>query len=257
MHAHEIDRFIPEPYRQSQWSSLPLGIENDSDALYFWDQKSHPHAGFFGAPSSLATVAMNRAALSALARGHRVLVIDHSGGGVEYGVFGNSIAAIARTPHEAARALTRLVKKMEHRRATLEHHRVKGWRSLSPEAREAEGIDPFTVLVHNFDDLVKSKGSDIREDYPGGNSLYFAKRLVQGGAAVGIHVALGAGLESMDDELLSELAALTFPSAGSAEGSTSNAGRVHFQVAPLWSADVPEILSLLEVPDERQWDLTR
>src|SRR5690606_10988487 len=110
------------------------------------------------------TIALRQIAVSALSRGHDVVLIDQIKGAVDFIRIQHWFKGVAVTFDGASDAMVKVYEEVVRRKQVLIREGEGFWEDLSPDVREAEGIRPLTVMIDEFASLVLQvdipKGAD-------------------------------------------------------------------------------------------------
>ena len=198
------------------WSTLPLGTTSAKElvALSLSTDSHTVVAGFIGSKKS---VLLRRLAVSALSRGHQVVIIDSFTPDVSS--LRPWLSGHASTAPDAAAVIYDLLEELSRRDAALRNAGAGSWIELSTEAREQNSIVPLTLIfdgdgeralgheeedVTLFPKLRKSFTSDKEVVWLG------LEKLTRDAWRVGIHVVFTAQRilpTTMPDELRSHFSA--------------------------------------------------
>lgn len=146
----------------SEWNSLALG-KTSSNILVRWAPWLANCAWVIGRPGSGKTVLLRRLIVSALCRGHQVVVIDSYKS--DLSVFNHWLSGYAVTLADASALLGDLLDEVRRRGEVMKRLRVHTWTELSRRDQRKNGFSPIT-LVFNED------GKLSGDQYRGGNTLY-------------------------------------------------------------------------------------
>jgi len=141
-----LDELLPAQYAPDEWSTLPVGTDPQGRAVG-QDLLSAPMAAVAGPTGSGKTVLLVADATQRLTRGHDLIVIDPSKGGVDFASLEPWTLAFAREFDEAVVAIQTVYAEGRRRREVLLREGAVKWSDLSADVRAAEGIRPVTVLI--------------------------------------------------------------------------------------------------------------
>lgn len=155
---------LPETLDPDDWARLPLGVGTDGDVVSI-NLKAGPHTIVAGPTGSGKTVALLQIMASAVARGHQVVLIDPTKGGLDFLQIRQWTVAWATESLEAAQAaMEAIYAEVGRRKAILQEHGEVKWSDLSPEIRERENVHPVLIVIDEFGSLVL--GEDVPKGLP-------------------------------------------------------------------------------------------
>jgi len=133
------------------WNELPLGFTEDGRVAGL-DLARQSRALIFG-PLEMGRLVLQRTALSALERGHDVIVVDAEGGGAEYGAISNQ----ARVPV----GLDNIWAALEETLETAQRRQTRVQQTVLRKWNETAGTRPVSVLVDGLDQLLSLDGKSL------------------------------------------------------------------------------------------------
>ncbi|MEP9384590.1 hypothetical protein [Nocardioides sp. KR10-350] len=137
---------LPTGLIPSDWRNIPLGLDDRGNPVGI-DLKLGPHTAVVGPTNTGKSVLMRQHALSALARGHQIIICDASSKkGVDFAKFRPYALTTARTLAELAATLEAVYREGMRRADILERAETTGWQDLPADVRARERIGPITVL---------------------------------------------------------------------------------------------------------------
>ncbi|SDO00275.1 FtsK/SpoIIIE family protein [Cryobacterium flavum] len=155
---------LPETLDPDDWARLPLGVGPDGEVVSI-NLKAGPHTIVAGPTGSGKTVALLQIMASAIARGHQVVLIDPTKGGLDFLQIRQLTVAWATESLEAAQAaMEAIYAEVGRRKAILQEHGEVKWSDLSPEVRERENVHPVLIVIDEFGSLVL--GEDVPKGLP-------------------------------------------------------------------------------------------
>lgn len=153
---------LPAHLAPEEWATLPLGID-ETGAVVSIDLANGPHSVIAGPTGSGKTVALLQLMASAITRGHRVVLVDPTKGGLDFAAIRPWTVAWATESLEAAQAaMERVYAEVGRRKAILAREGEVKWSDLADDVRENEQVHPMLVVVDELGSLV------LLEDVPKG-----------------------------------------------------------------------------------------
>ncbi|WP_354574208.1 FtsK/SpoIIIE domain-containing protein [Frigoribacterium sp. UYMn621] len=153
---------LPPHLAPEEWATLPLGIDAAGKVVSI-DLANGPHSVIAGPTGSGKTVALLQLMASAIARGHQVVLIDPTKGGLDFAAVRPWTVAWATESLEAAQAaMERVYAEVGRRKAILAREGEVKWSDFSTEVRETENVRPILIVVDELGSLV------LLEDVPKG-----------------------------------------------------------------------------------------
>lgn len=174
---------LPESVDPDSWAHLPLGVGPDG-APRGINLQAGPHALVVGPTGSGKTIGLQALMVNALARGHRLVIIEATKGGVDFTHVTPWCTAVAGDLSSAAAAMLQVYEEGARRKALLRQYGEAKWIDLPAEVREREDIHPLTVLIDEVSSTVEPaeipKG--LEKDHPlvvEGQALNVSKALIK------------------------------------------------------------------------------
>lgn len=202
VNINRINGYVPEIIAPEDWHNIVLGV-GERDEPVGLDLRDSPNTLVAGTTGTGKTIALQTIAVSALARGHEVILVDTMKGGVEFTWMNEWFTAIARNPIEASEVLVRVFAEITRRKEVLEREKSPHWTFLSAEVRQDEDIRPLTIMVDGFEDLSRpidialglrrsspSEEKRARENNASVNSAYYIGRLAREAEAFGVYLVI-------------------------------------------------------------------
>ena len=205
----------------SDWASLPLGRDASGEPVAL-DLTAGPHVLAVGATGSGKTVALLALAAQALARGHRLAIVDGIKGGVDFiRLRPYAAAGWADDIAPAAALLDDIYAEAQRRKSVLRAYEAGKWSDLPADVRRRERVAPTLVIIDEYVSTViearvppaLARDDPRREELEAANAQRAGIALVVGKLArearyVGIHLVLAAqrpDARYLDGELRSNL----------------------------------------------------
>jgi len=175
MDSDLYDSFLPSCYAPTDWHNAVLGVTASGEELRV-DLRTDPHIFIVGPTGSGKSILVQRVAVSALSRGHQVVLIDTYKKGIEYARMSDWFTRTAYSREIAAATLSDLSIEVDRRYALVHEHAAAGW-------EEIPGLTPLTVIVEDSCELIP------RDDTAASIQLHL-ERLTRIGQGAGVHVLL-------------------------------------------------------------------
>lgn len=157
-----LAEILPARLAPEEWATLPLGID-ETGAVVSLDLTSGPHSILAGPVGSGKTIALLTLMASAITRGHQVILIDPTKGGLDFAAIRPWTVAWATESLEAAQAaMERIYAEVGRRKAILAREGEVKWSDLTGDVRENEQVHPILVVIDELGSLV------LLEDVPKG-----------------------------------------------------------------------------------------
>lgn len=142
-------KMLPPALDTSNWSRLALGLDPDGNDASI-DLTAGPHALIVGPTGSGKSVLLRQHAVSALAHGHRLIVIDAVKGGLDFLAFKPWCVAFGESLDEARIIIEKVYAEGQRRKALLKAYEAPSWVDLPAAVRRKENIYPLTMLFDEF-----------------------------------------------------------------------------------------------------------
>lgn len=237
------------PSSGADWSILPLGMTAARDLVALCPGVD-AHTMVVGYTGSGKSVLLRRLAISALCRGHQVVVIDSLT--LDSSVLTPWLSGYAVTVPEAAAVIYDLIEEVSRRDKILVEAGIGFWSELPLKVRAENSILPVTLIVNNdgeftsgfeerdfslFPELRESRKREMERIWLG------LGRLVRETGRVGVHVVFAAQrltASTMPSELRSNFtASVLLLGAGHAPSPQ--------QVAMVFGSNAPAVSEVLEL----------
>jgi|GEM_PF-1383568 len=160
-----LEGLLPDRLAPDGWHSLPLGVDPDGATVGI-DLLAGPHTLVVGPTGSGKTVALVTLVAGALARGHELVVVDPTKGGLDFLALRPWCAAWADTLEGARDVLKAVYAEVGRRKAVLQREGEVKWSDLPASVREAERIRPLTVLVDEASSLFIAPDTKVTNALP-------------------------------------------------------------------------------------------
>jgi hypothetical protein len=192
---------MPAEQIPADWFSLPLGVDADGKVCKA-DLKLGPHAMIAGPTGSGKTILLLQIMMSALARGHRVVLADSAKGGVDFEHLRPYCSGWVENLPDTAEMITSLYAEVTRRKAVLKEYGVGNWAKLPEAVRHAENIHPISFFLDEyFSVIVEVKISPLMKETELGAELAeqnlqkaiiatYVGKLAREARFVGIHLYL-------------------------------------------------------------------
>lgn len=213
MHDKEIHR-----RNAVDWSTLPLGT-TPAKELVALSLSADAHTVVAGFTGSMKSVLLSRLAVSALSRGHQVVIIDSVA--LDASFPRQWLSGQASTVPDAAAVIYDLLEELSRRNAVLRNAGAGSWIELSTEAREQNSIVPLTLIFdgdgeralgHEDEEEDFSLFPKLRKSFTSDKEVVWLglQKLTRDACRVGIHVVFTAQRilpTTMPDKLRSHFSA--------------------------------------------------
>ena len=151
---------LPDRLDPEGWATIPLGVGGDGRPVGL-SLAVGPHSLVVGPTGSGKTVELLQNMVSALTRGHSIVLIDPIKGGIDFAKIKPWMTAVATSLPEAEIAIKIVYVELQRRREILMREEIGNWAELPAAIRQAENIVPLTVVIDEFGSLV------LEEKVPG------------------------------------------------------------------------------------------
>ncbi|WP_411730755.1 FtsK/SpoIIIE domain-containing protein [Paeniglutamicibacter sp.] len=143
---------FPDGVIPLDWKRLPLGVGPQGTPIC-QDLTATPHGLVAGPTGSGKTIALIALCSSALLRGHSLVMLDPTKGGLDFLPLKPFCLGWATTLEGAADAIQQMYVEVSRRKKVLSHLRAPNWQSASPEDQKKYNLVPITILIDEFGSL--------------------------------------------------------------------------------------------------------
>lgn len=143
---------LPSEVKPAEWKHLPLGQGPQGEPVC-QDLTGTPHGLTAGPTGSGKTIALLSLCTSALTRGHSLVMIDPTKGGVDFLPLKPFCLAWATTLEASSDAIIQVYAEVARRKKVLGTLQRPNWQSATAEERAQYSLTPITVLIDEFGSL--------------------------------------------------------------------------------------------------------
>jgi len=141
--------YIPDVVDSKKWNYLPLGLGVDG-CIVGINLAAGPHSLIAGPTGSGKTIALTQLAISGLAHGHQLVMIDPVKSGLDFLNLRDYCSGWGDTYQASSELIQRIYAEVPRRKAVLLKHGKRSWHLLPREIREAEDIHPLLVVIDEY-----------------------------------------------------------------------------------------------------------
>jgi hypothetical protein len=141
--------YIPDVIDGDKWNHLPLGLGVDG-CIVGINLAAGPHTLIAGPTGSGKTIALTQLAISGLAHGHQLVMIDPVKSGLDFLNLREYCSGWGDTYQASSELIQRIYAEVPRRKAVLLKYGKRSWHLLPREIREAEDVHPLLVVIDEY-----------------------------------------------------------------------------------------------------------